>query len=72
MMSRPTLGFKPSGWPSHGHFPRPHRFLALSLRGAARDVSERELELTIVRTIDDEIRDLEDDAYHSGLNERDR
>jgi hypothetical protein len=49
-----------------------HRFLASPLLGIARDVSERELELLIERTIDEETRELQMDAYHRGLNERDQ
>jgi hypothetical protein len=49
-----------------------HRFLVPSLRGTARDVSERKLELLIERFIDDETEDLWWSAYHRGLSESGR
>jgi hypothetical protein len=49
-----------------------HRFLAPSLHGTARDVSERRLELMIERAVDEETASLQDAAYHRGLSERDK
>jgi hypothetical protein len=45
------------------------RLLVPTMRGVDRDVSERKLELRIMRTIHDETRDLREAAYHRGLNE---